>query len=620
MTSWPEVPEPTSDHSPEYKTGYWYNIHGYDWLYTIPIRHGETNTRSLGNDDVDEEELPAHLINSEEVHFIVLDIQYGALDELPQDSGLTSTFAYLLNNYLEAQAKKRALASNARDPEHVPVITVIVGKSYFEVTALSADFTELTSIWNDLAQVFADPKRLYHVTRGFNATHSMTALKETQVIHDAMRYRARHYAGALWHNDVVIRTGLNGASLMPLDVTHSPRRLVSALDVLAQTLNPVSGKTRVGFRTSHPGLMGAAFTQAPQPRSIDDVLYEDDEKVLNFDGGGTLETDDTDALLSVSFPLSLAHMVTAVLLGQIIAQIVHETVGERAVLQADRYVYGDRFVVCFAMGGDWSTEDGRSIIEALLRVPIEGEAILPEHVLAQFIEEFALDGHHETVLYTRRVERDRVTSERVRELLYGAFQRFHVPQPLVGAVVEEVFVPLVEPFGLRVAYGSGDGVAFPPPLEEGDLERDVLEPGGHSFASHALLGAGKYPYLAPHRLSITDEGIIGEWFLDEVVDSALVRRLAVRWRDVRAWLSIGEATALMDMAGRVLFVVPTLYDDVGGLYSLLAACHDRVKSRVLNVSGGEVDLRYRVREMVAMAMQMKLGRQVKETQLDSDDG
>ena len=153
--------------------------------------------------------------------------------------------------------------------------------------------------------------------------------------------------------------------------------------------------------------------------------------------------------------------MTASLLAQIIAQIVYETVGERAELRADRYVYGDEFVITFAMGGDWSTEDARAIIDTLMKIPSQSEDLLPEVRLLAFMEDFHLDGHFESVLYTRRVEVEGLTVERLRSQLHEAFRRFHLPEPLVREELLDAYPPLLEPTGLRVTYGSGEGTAFP---------------------------------------------------------------------------------------------------------------------------------------------------------------
>ena len=625
MTPPPDPATASAGQHPNYQYGYWYEINGYDWYFTQPARLGDGAVGPIGNEDLDEDELPPHLRHAEEIHYIILDIQYGLLNEIPQEAGVTSAFAYLLQSYLENRALARTgkLASASHpieQPESVaksdedsaqenkaqtPSISVVAGKSFLEISARAAAPEELVPIWEDLASVLADPKNLYYFDAPHIAANSINVIREASLLTDALRYRQRHYAGALWHNDVTLRTGMSGAALAPLDTTHSPRRIMPAIDVLVHRLNPAQGKVRHAFRTTHPTLMGAAFTTPPQPWTIEEILADSEERPMAFEHGGTLETDDADALLSVSFPLSLSNMMTAVLLAQIIAQITYETVEERAVLRADRYVYGENFVVTFAMGGDWSVEDGRRIIANLMRVPHEGSEVIPEDTLQRFIEEFRLDGHYESVLYTRRAERENISTELIRARLYEAFTRFHLPEPLVTGELQDKYPLLTPAVGLRVAYGSGQGIAFPLPLEENDLERDFLEPEGEQFLSRCRLGSGTYPYLAPHRLSLSDECIVGEWFVEEEPSSALVRRLAVRWADLRAWYAIGEATALMDAAGRVLFVLPTLYDRVGPLYSTLEKYHDRVKSQVINATGGEADLRYRVREMVAYMAQQQ---------------
>lgn len=618
------TPTPTS-----YQRGYWYNLHGYDWYFNEPLRRADENGYESRNDDLTDDLLPGHIRQAEELHELILEIDYGLLQELPHESGVATTFAYLLQQYLENKAHERAERRAEKIPVlrqntdktgavtdeitvdtallyETPVISVLVGKSFFEVAIRALRPTDLSLVWEDLARAFADPRLLYHRNGQGKYGQSVSLMREATLLLDALRNRSEHYAGALWHNDVTLRTGMNGASLAPFDMTHTSRRLIPALDALARELDPRQGQRRCSFRTTDSSLMGIAFQTPPKPRSVEHFFQETDESHLRYNHGGSLETDDTDVLLSVSFPLTLSHTMTASLLAQIIAQIVYETVGERAELRADRYVYGDEFVITFAMGGDWSTEDARAIIDTLMKIPSQSEDLLPEVRLLAFMEDFHLDGHFESVLYTRRVEVEGLTVERLRSQLHEAFRRFHLPEPLVRGELLDAYPPLLEPTGLRVTYGSGEGTAFPPFLEVGELERDFLEPDGEHFHSSCHFGEGKYPFLAPHRLTVSDTWIIAEWFTEEVPDSALVRRIALRWKDIRAWFAIGEATALMDEAGRAFFIVPILYDRVGPLYSLLQEHHSRIKASVVNATGGETELRQRVRDMVAHHAQMKL--------------
>lgn len=583
----PEIPEPVGGYQHEY----WYNLNGHDWQFVDPQPLSEFLPALAEYDDVP-------------VHFLRLFVEYGTLDEAPEDEGVLATFCFLLRQFLRV-SEPAGVDLRERDfVEGMPRIDVTAGMTLLEVELAGTDVARLAAVWELLAQALDDPKCIYRSEEAVMGGASAVAVRDAQIMSTALQRRGDVVTPALWHNDLTLRTGVNGATLAPLDVSHHPHRMYPAISRVAALVNPMGGKTRHSLLASSPELMGVGFTRPPAPMSVEDLLAE--PAPLAFPQAGFLETDDGQALMSAAFPLSPAGIIASVVFGNIVAQLLHEAAGERAELRGELYARGDEVVFSLAAAGDWSVEDGRALLEELVvapgNVPVFGEERLPDHRLAGVIDSFKFSVPLQHLLMLRRVEAEIATPELVRSLLERAFGCLHVAEPLVRGRLRDVFEPLVPEHLMLLSYGCGDGRALPPALDVDDLTRSFHEVDGEHFVTRCVV-KDQMPLFVPHRLSISDELIAAEWYEDGRAESPLRRRIALAWDEVAAWETIGEAIALMDIAGRVLFFVPTLFDRVGELYELL-----KVRERALAVrgvpilSGGERELRAHVRKIVGYCL------------------
>lgn len=664
----------------QYKPEYWYSLHGHDWQYRLPMtslgtvidEQGLARLEALANTaDPDSTFDPLNLAEAEyhdidslteaisttrqvpdppfpdsvSVHQILLDIDYGTVNEPAAEEGITAAFGYLLREYLLGIARKLPIATqrssspafitedgNTTDPSSLqdllrskiqeendvfmggrPHIDVIVGKSSFEIRATGTRIENLAAVWEALAEGFSTPRLIYHHDNLSFGGGAATLMHQAQIMVEALKKRHQVYAGALWHNDLTLRTGLNGATLAPLDISHEAHRVYPAMNRLAAKLHPNSGKVRHAFHATHPSLMGIGFTQVPRPMSLEELLEETSSYVLSHSEAGSLETDDAQALMSTVFPLSVNGAISAELFSRIVAQLLNEKVGEAATLRADRYVYGDDIVIALAATGDWNVKDARSVVRLMFGIdghdgdpqahPVYHEEHLPDHHIAEFIDAYTLDGYIERLLFMRRIESESASPERVRGELERAFSQLHIPQALVDSELSALFPPLVEAHLMMFYYGSGSGMDFPPALEVDDLARSFYEDDGEYFLGRYPAQPGRSPFLAPDRLSISERGLSVEWFETRNPTSPLTRRIAFTWGEVRAWINIGEAIALMDHAGRVMFIVPTLFDRVGPLYELLRGWEKKLSADgVIMRRGGERQLRAHVRDAIAQTV------------------
>lgn len=601
---------------PSYEHGAWYSPHGHDWQYVDPKEPRDEVSWLL------KQSFPREGIGDDlsHVHHLLLDIDYGVIDEPAQESGITAACGFLLRDFLRSRAAAR---SGQRQGEEItfsaflggmPVIHVVVGKSQCEFIAIGTDTVRLREVWEDLALAFDTPHVIYRSDDIVVGARAATLMRETQIMSTALMNRHEVYTGALWHNDVALRTGINGAALAPLDIWHLPHRVYPAITRLLGHVHPSGGRVRHAFQTSDATLMGEAFTRPPRPMSEEDFLADTEAPRLAFPQAGYLETDDGQALLSASFPLTSSALIASDILAHIVAQLLHETVGERAQLRAERYVHGDEMVLVLAAGGDWSVEDTRALMLALFgcegmpevtpesRMPSYLLEQLPDERIAELLEGYTITGRFERLLYMRRIEREALTPEVIREQLALAFDGIHLPEPVVRGHLVALFPPLVPPRLMMGAYGSGQGVAFPPPLEADDLARSFYEDEGQHFRCRLHLKTDEMPFFAPDRLTISPQGIALEWFNEHRPSDTLRRRVAFEWAEVRAWVTVGEAIALMDHAGRVMFIIPTIFDRVGPLYDALREReHALAAAGVLMLRGGERELRGHVRRVVQAA-------------------
>lgn len=628
-----QTPEPHSQTVPEYQVGYWYNLYGHDWQYAQPLpipssEGGQSEGQSL--------------IPESALHYVCLCVEYGAIDEPPADEGILATFGYLLRSYLRSTVNAERFPEEAEETVtgEVPQIDVRVGKSLFEIEVSGTEIAQIAYVWEKLAEVFHSPNIIYHADQLVMGGQAAELVRETQVMLTALQKRHEVYTGTLWHNDLFIRTGLNGATLAPLDITHVPHRVHPAITRLAAHLNPSGGKTRHTFQATDPALMGVGFRQPPAPMDIEDFL--DNAPELAYSQAGSLETDDGQALISTVFPVTPSGFIASDAFGQIVAQLLREVTGDRTELRGEVYLRGDHLVLTLAIAGDWSVEDARAVVATMYgvqstdsfpakdedeahslppRIPAYSEECLPDHRLAEAIDSYVFSGVPEHILFMRRIENDSPSPELVRDHLKQAFSSAHIPEPLARGELAVLFPPLLPEHLFMGRYGSGQGAAFPPSLEVEDISRSFHAVEGQHFACRIPSKPGEFAFFAPHRLTVSDDFIVQEWYEDTRPQSALCRRIALAWGEVRAWVSIGEAIALVDHAGRALFVIPTLYDRVGELYDALGEFERRVARQGAVVArGGEYELREIVRGVVAqqVAYEIRVKAETEQNSLPSN--
>lgn len=529
----------SSADEPVYIPGQIYTVNDRDWLLS----------RGSIEDNIDTEAMP---------HLLEIYADYSMAEESADNSGVFEFFLSCLITHFE-NWKSSHYAGNARS--QAPNIRVDVLPSPCAILLGAKNVNDLVHGARVVSDFFQNP----YVPEG------------NRVSQDFFR-------GTCWHNDSVLRMGLNSIALRPLMIHHDAPVLEAKMKALAAELSPHRSDRAHLFVTNTPALIGTVFTDTPTPMTEDAFLRQTDRPTPAYSQRGHLETDDLSPLLSAAAPISAEAFVAYDILTGFLYFHLEKLAGNRADLIHTQALWNDHIIISFAGHGSWTAIDAHDLVCVLLGVTNSLEspglvAELTDDKLRELLIDSDFHERWQIQLWLRRIEHAGITEEGVREALATFLTTMHIPSRIASGPLTELFPPLLSSRGLRLPYGRGKEDAYPLELEAGDLDRHFLEPVGEQFWTGLLFDDANTIQGAPHRLAINDTEAVAEWFVHETPDSALIRRQSIAWEEILAWTTFGDSAILLDRAGRFFELVPDIFLHSEQLKSIIAQKKEHCASR-----------------------------------------
>lgn len=507
----------TTADEPTYIPGNIYTVNERDWLLSRGAIEENMNTEAMP-------------------HLLEIYVDYSMAEERAEDSGV---FEFLLSCLItHFEQWKRTYYNDANRPQ-APNILVDVLPSPCAIVLGGKSPDAVINGAEAISQFFRDP-----------------------YVPDGKLVSREFFRGTCWHNDSVLRMGINTIAVRPLVIHHETPVLETKMKALAAELSPHSSDRTHLFVTNTASLIGAVFTEKPAPMSVEAFLRQTDRPAPAYFERGSLETDDSTPILSASAPISAEAFIAHDILGSFLQHHFHEIVGERADLAHSQTLWNDHIIHAVAGQGSWTEEEAHDLIRVLLGIDnsLDSPGLLVELTddkLQEFLIDHILHEKWQIQLWLRRIESGNISKEGVREAVKTFLANLHIPHRIATGPLVEHFPPLTPLRGIRVAYAQEEG--YPPALGVDDLDRQFLEPMGEQFWTGLLFDTVNTVQAAPHRLTINDVEIVAEWFVNETPDSALIRRHSVAWADVQAWVMYEQSAILVDRAGRFFELVPEIF-------------------------------------------------------------